>query len=210
MSSDYNIEALSKKGILGIIGPLIALIGIIIAILMSPWFTWDGNALSDLGKYATDVPAAFVFNAGLVLTGTIMLYFSYWFMNRFEDKITKFGHVPLMIALIFLILIGILSEDFGYIHFIVSVGFFASFPFTMWIVGFGFLRYSHLRWFTVVSVILPFFCLFMWTGWYGGLFPSWTGNAIPEITTALSAIGWMWIMWILYYTKKLDAIIAKA
>ena len=209
MSSNHNQDALSKEGILGVIGPLVALVGIIIAILMSPWFSWDGNALSDLGKYETAVPAATVFNIGLVVTGIIMLYFLYWFVNRFEDKITKFGHIPMMIALVFLILIGVLSEDFGYAHFVVSVGFFASFPFTMWFVGFGFLRFAHLRWFTVISVILPFFCLFMWSGWYGGLFPYWTGNAIPEITTALSAIGWMWIMWLLYYTKKLDGLTLK-
>lgn len=208
MSENHNQEALSKSGLLALVGPLIALAGIVIAIALSPWFTWDGNALSDLGRYATAVPAAVVFNVGLVTTGIIMLYYLFWFVRRFKDKITKFGMIPLGIALVFLILIGVLSEDFGYSHFVVSVGFFACFPFTMWIVGFGFLRYRQLWWFTVISVILPFFCLFMWVGWYGGLFPFLTGNAIPEITTALSAIGWMWIMWLLFYTKRLDHLLA--
>lgn len=209
MSENRNQDALTKSGLLGVFGPFIALVGIIIAIALSPWFTWDGNALSDLGRYATAIPAAVVFNTGLVTTGVIMLYFLFWFIRRFGDRITKFGMIPLGVALVFLILIGILSEDFGYSHFVVSVGFFACFPFTMWVVGFGFLRYSNLRWFSLVSIVLPFFCFFMWVGWYGDLFPFWTGNAIPEITTALSAIGWMWIMWLLYYSKKLDHLLAK-
>ena len=133
MSENHNQEALSKSGILAIVGPLIALIGIVIAVALSPWFTWDGNALSDLGRYATAIPAALVFNIGLMSTGVIMLYFLFWFLKQFEDKLTKVGLIPLGIALVFLILIGLLSEDFGYAHFVVSVGFFASFPFSMWI-----------------------------------------------------------------------------
>ncbi len=208
MSDSTRHDALSKFGILGVLGPFLAIGGIIIAILLSPWFTWDGNALSDLGRYATAIPAATVFNSGLILTGSIMLIFLFWFIRKVGDRITKFGFIPLVIALVFLILIGILSEDFGEAHFIVSVGFFACFPFTMWIVGFGFVRYPKLRWFTPISVILPFFCLFMWAGWYGGLFPFWSGNAIPEITTASSAIGWLWIIWLLYFKGNLDHLLA--
>ncbi len=88
----------------------------------------------------------------------------------------------------------------------ISVGFFASFPFAMWLVGIGFLRYSHLRWFSVVSIILPFFSLYVWIGYYGGFFPFLTGVAIPEFTTALTAIAWIWILLLLEYKNKLSMI----
>ncbi len=209
MSDNVNRDALSRMGILALVGPVIAISGISFAILLSPWFTWDDNALSDLGKYATAIPAAVVFNAGLISSGVIMLGFTVWFFQKFRDFPTKIGLIPLAVALVFLILIGILSEDFGDIHFVVSVGFFASFPMSMWVIGFGFLRFPHLRGFAIASIILPFFSLYMWGGWFGDLFPFWSGNAIPEITTALSVIGWIWGMWFHYYKKHLDRLLTK-
>ena len=119
----------------------------------------------------------------------------------------RIGSVSLDLG--FLILIGLLSENFGQAHFIVSVGFFASFPFAMWIVGFGMLRFKHLRWFSLLSVILPFISIIMWGGWYGGLFPFWTGNAIPEITTALTGIFWLWLIWILHGTDNLKQVMSE-
>lgn len=214
MSEVEKHPALSRVGILGLFGPFIALVCIVIAIVLSPLWTWEGNALSDLGHwFRTDIgpnPSvrAFVFNFGLVTTGVIVFYFSFWFVRRIDDTISKIGFLPFFSALIFLILIGILSEDFGEAHFIVSVGFFFSFPWAMWIMALGFMRYRHLWWFAIISFILPFFCVYMWAGWYGGIFPLWTGNAIPEITTALTGIGWLWVMWFLYYKEQLTAIMS--
>lgn len=195
-----------RKSMVGLFGPLVAVAAILTAIALSPWFTWEGNALSDLGRYANGLPAAIVFDAGLVLTGVMMLLFTIWFIQKVSDVFTKIGLVPYVVATIFLTLIGVFSEDFGHIHFIVSVGFFASFPFAMWMVGIGFLRYSHLRWFSVVSIILPFFSLYVWVGYYGGLFPFLTGVAIPEFTTALTAIAWVWILLLLEHKNKLSMI----
>jgi hypothetical protein len=38
------------------------------------------------------------------------------------------------------------------------------------------------------------------------VFPFWTGNAIPEITTALTGIGWLWLIWLLYDRSDLSII----
>ncbi|MFW9810621.1 MAG: DUF998 domain-containing protein, partial [Candidatus Thorarchaeota archaeon] len=98
-------------GILGIISPLVALSTIAIAIILSlSWFTWEGNALSDLGNYDNGIPAAIIFNSGLVVTGLLLLIFTYSFVRSLSDLPTKIGMIPFFIALIFLILIGILSE----------------------------------------------------------------------------------------------------
>jgi hypothetical membrane protein len=199
----------SKKfpGILGIIGPLVALAAIAIAIMLSlSWFTWDGNALSDLGNYNNGLAAAIVFNVGLVLTGILLLIFTYCFTRAITDLPTKIGLIPFFIALCFLIAIGVFSENAGDIHFYVSVGFFGSFPFSMWFVGLGLLRFRKLLWFSLISIILPFFSIYMWSSWFGGLFPFWTGNAIPEITTAFTGIGWLWLIWLLHDRSDLSVI----
>ncbi len=199
----------SLPEVMGFFGPFVALFSILGAISLSSWFTWDGNALSDLGHYGNGVAAAVIFNFGLVITSLIILHFTVWFIFNLNDTLTKIGMLPFLIALGFLILVGLLSENFGTAHFIVSVGFFASFPFAMWIVGFGMLRFKHLRWFSLLSVILPFISIIMWGGWYGGIFPFWTGNAIPEMTTALTGILWLWLIWILYGTNNLNQVMMK-
>lgn len=207
MLASEKMPSTKFPGILGIISPLIALTSIAVAIILSlSWFTWEGNALSDLGNYDNGLLAAIVFNSGLVLTGLLLLVFSYAFVKTITDLPTKIGMFPFFIALVFLILIGILSENAGSIHYYVSVGFFGSFPFAMWFVGLGLLRFRKLWWFSIVSILLPFFSIYMWVAWYGGIFPLWAGNAIPEITTAFTGIGWLWLIWLLYHRSDLSVI----
>ena len=195
MATNENCPSRRFPGILGIIGPIISLVTIIMAIMLSlSWFTWEGNALSDLGNYDNGLFAAIVFNAGLILTGIFLLIFVYCFVRAIKDLPTKLGLIPFFIALVFLIAIGVFSENAGIIHYYVSVGFFGSFPFAMWFVGLGFLRFRKFWWFSLISIILPFYSIYMWTSWFGGVFPFWTGNAIPEITTALTGIGWLWLI----------------
>jgi len=56
----------------GIIAPICAVVFVGMSILLSPWFSWTDNALSDLGVS----PAALIFNAGLVLTGILLSLFA--------------------------------------------------------------------------------------------------------------------------------------
>jgi len=207
MSAKDKCPTRKFPGILGVLGPLIALAAISIAIMLSlSWFTWDGNALSDLGNYDNGLPAAIIFNVGLVLAGILLLIFVYCFVRVITDLPTKIGLIPFFIALIFLVAIGVFSENAGDIHFTVSVGFFGSFPFAMWFVGVGFLRFRKFWWFSLISLVLPFFSIYMWTSWFGGVFPFWSGNAIPEITTAFTGIGWLWLIWLLYDRSDLSVI----
>ncbi|MGY5875176.1 MAG: DUF998 domain-containing protein [Candidatus Thorarchaeota archaeon] len=197
--------------IIGFFAPLIALLFIMIAIALAPAFTWWGNALSDLGHYTrvdigpNPMIRAIVFNSGLIVTGLLMLYFTIWFIRKTEDTITRFGMLPFVSAVLFLMAIGIFSENFGDLHFYVSVGFFASFPFAMWIVGGSWFRFPELRWFSLFSIILPIISVIFWGADLVGLSP-WPGVAIPEIVTALTAIGWTWIVNLLYHKGKLSAI----
>ncbi|MHA1636815.1 MAG: DUF998 domain-containing protein, partial [Candidatus Thorarchaeota archaeon] len=190
--------------------PLFALIGITVAILVSPNFTWWGNALSDLGHYTrTDlgdfqIISAIVFNSGLIITGILMLYFSILFFKGLREPFTKVGFLIFIISCMFLIAIGVFSENFSPTHFIVSVGFFLTFPFAMWAIALSWMRFPDLRWFAVISLVLPFLSLFMWTDL--GIGSIWEGVAIPEIVTSLSAIAWVWSVNFLHHKGKLSAV----
>lgn len=99
--------------------------------------------------------------------------------------------IPFLFAAGFLTAIGIFSENFSPIHYNVSVGLFITFPFSMWFVGLVWLRFPRLRWFCVISLLLPFVSVYIWWGTFSETVP-WTGMAIPEILTAITAIVWVW------------------
>ncbi len=187
--------------------PLVALICIAIAIAISPWFSWFDNALSDLGNYDNGIIAAIVFNAGLVTTGAMLLVFLIQLLRRTQDIFTRVGLFIFLVSVAFLALVGIFSENAGKIHFWVSVGFFFTFPFAMWVIGFSWLRFAHLRWFSIISVLLPFVSMYLWTITFGGTAP-WTGVAIPEILTALTAITWIWLFQLLLARDRLNNLIS--
>ncbi len=209
MSLSEKITNMPKYTKIGFFAPLIALSTIAIAILLSPGFDWFGNALSDLGHYTrTDLGpykliGAIVFNGGLIITGILMLLYTIWFLKWTKDIPTKIGVIPLVISLAFLIGIGIFSENFGELHYWVSVGFFLTFPFSMWFIGIGWLRFSNLRWFSAISILLPFLSLYLWGDYMLGT-PMWSNVAIPEIVTALSAIVWLWLINLMKYQGKLE------
>ncbi|MHA1576102.1 MAG: DUF998 domain-containing protein, partial [Candidatus Thorarchaeota archaeon] len=196
MSIKEKISNMPRMNKIGFFAPFIALIGIVIAIAISPNFTWWGNALSDLGHYTrTDLGSlqlfsAIIFNTGLITTGLMMLYFSISLFKQLNDPIGKIGLLIFMVSCMFLIGIGVLSENFGDLHFFVSVGFFLTFPFAFWTFGLSWLRFPSLRWFAVVSLLIPFVSLYIWIG----IGSFWVGVAIPEIITAMSAIVWAWIV----------------
>lgn len=211
MSLSEKISVMEKPVKIGFFGPLIAIACIIIAIILSPGFDWFLNALSDLGHYTrTDLGpykliGAIVFNSGLVISGLLMLYYANWFIRRTADIVTKVGIIPLIISVLFLISIGIFSENFGELHYWVSVGFFFTFPFSMWLIGIGWLRFPSLRWFCIVSLLVPFISVFMWVDYLNGT--SIWQQAIPEIVTAFSAIIWLWIINLLYHQGRLTDIL---
>ncbi|MHA1924961.1 MAG: DUF998 domain-containing protein [Candidatus Thorarchaeota archaeon] len=209
MSIGEKIRGLPRVALIGFIAPLIALVCIVLAIAISPSFDWVTNALSDLGHYTrTDIGPnplvrAIIFNFGLATTGVLLFIITLGFIKQINDWPTRIAMIPFLIACGFLTAIGVFSENFSPTHYIVSVGLFTTFPFAMWFVGLSWLRYRRLWWFCLVSLLLPFFSVYIWWGTFNGVVP-WTGMAIPEILTALTAILWVWIFLTLEVKGKLS------
>ena len=188
----------------GLIAPLIALMCIALSILLSPNFSWVENALSDLGHWTrTDIGPnpfvrALIFNLGLISTGTLLIIITLVFMRELGDKLTIVALFPFLLAVGFLAMIGLFSEDTlvhigdDSLHYIASLGFFITFPLAMWFMGISWLRFPRVRWFSIVSLFLLCMSIFLWWGTYRSIFP-WTGVATPEFLTALTAITWFWL-----------------
>ncbi len=189
-------------GLCGIIGPLIALTGIVVAILLSPWFNWFTNALSDLGHPSN--PAAPIFNTSLILAGLFTLVLTFWLLRHqvFEGSVIGvIAAILLIIAQFFLIGIGVFHEGYGYTHFVVSLGFFVMLLLAGMIYGVRLMQEKHLRLIGAMAFILALISALIWVAYFLNLMP-FTGVAIPEIISAVTAIIWVYPLCIMLVLQK--------
>jgi len=107
--------------LLGIVGPLIAYISIGLSIALSPWFSWEKSALSDLG-HAVKSQAALIFNLGLLLAGFLIMVYVITVFKRHA----KYTSVFLVISALSLQLVATFDEVYGLPHVAVSVLLFLS------------------------------------------------------------------------------------
>jgi len=187
----------------GLIGPILAFIAIGVAILLSPWFNWFTNALSDLGHPwmlggSNGTPgingAAPVFNGGLFIGGLITLVFSLWLLwhNYFErSTIGLIASIFLTIATGFLIAIGTFHEGISGIHFAVSVGFFVFVLLAGMIYGIRLILEPHRRLFGIVAFVLSIISVLVWVIYFTVPILPFSGVAIPEIISSLVAFIWV-------------------
>ncbi|MFX1575586.1 MAG: DUF998 domain-containing protein [Promethearchaeota archaeon] len=200
-------------GLCGILGPLIALIGIIGAVAISSWFNWLTNALSDLG-HPTMIggsngvpglnPAAPIFNTSLILAGLFTIVLTLWLIRHQLFEASVIGIVAgilLTIAQCFLIAIGIFHEGFGFTHFVVSLGFFVTLLLAGMIYGVRLMQEKHLRLIGIIAFILALVSALIWIAYYLSLLP-FTGVAIPEIISAITAIIWVYPLCIMLLMQK--------
>ncbi len=200
-------------GLCGIIGPLIAISGIALAILVSPWFNWFTNALSDLGHPwmlggSNGTPgynhAAPIFNSALSLTGLVTLVLTIWLIRYEYFELSTFGVIAavlLTVSQFFLIGIGIFHEGYGELHFIVSLGFFVHLIIAGMLFGIRLILEKKMRIFGISAFILAFISMIMWVLYYLDL-TVFTGVAIPEIISAIAAMIWVYPLCIRIILQK--------
>jgi len=105
----------------GIVGPIIVYLSIGVSIMFSPWFSWERNALSDLGHVVKSEVAP-IFNLGLLLGGLLLIVYV---VTVFREH-AKYTSVCLVASSFLLQLIATFDEAYGFIHGMVSVLFFVS------------------------------------------------------------------------------------
>ena len=106
---------------LGFIAPFVTYLSIGVSIMFSPWFSWQRNALSDLG-HSVKSPVAPIFNLGLLLTGFLIIMYT---VTVFK-KHAKYTSICLVASAIILQLVATFDEVYGSLHGIVAVLFFVS------------------------------------------------------------------------------------
>ncbi len=122
MENNQENERFRILLVFGIIGPVVALSLTFLDIILSPWFSWDTNALSDLGVH----PYSFLFNMGLIFEAAANLLF--------VIGLRKLGHanrgtaIALAVAGFSLGLVGIFTENYHPFHMVFALIYFIIFP----------------------------------------------------------------------------------
>ena len=160
----------------GILGPLVAIIFIIAAIGLSPWFSWSNNALSDLG-HSVKSDVAPLFNFGLLLGGFLIILYS---LTSFRSH-AKYTSYFLMFAGLALQMVATFNEVYKPLHFQVSVLFFAAL---------GFVSISYIiekRSVLVVAALV--IGLVSWILYWLEIYSA--GIAVPETISSMATASWV-------------------
>jgi len=173
----------------GIVGPLTAFLGITVAVaLSSSWFNWFNNALSDLGVS----PAALFFNGGLIACGLLTLPFALrlTIILRGNHRLIGTASGLLLVAsMLFLVGVGVFTEDAGDIHKIVSVIFFVTLLLSGIAAGSTLILNPSTRLYGALAVSLSLTSTAVWAIYW--LLHPWGGVAIPEFISAITAYLWV-------------------
>jgi hypothetical membrane protein len=137
-SSSKPLLNLRVAGTCGILGQSIALFGILLAISISPWFSWTDDALSDLGSLASP-DSARIFNTGLIVGGIITFIFAIGLSAKTKHSALGLTATILLFASCSgTIGVGLFPEDYPIPH--VASATLSFVPLTFSLLMFGYLQ----------------------------------------------------------------------
>jgi hypothetical membrane protein len=131
-------------GLCGVLGPVVVFTCIALAISYSPWFTWTGNWISDLGGMAGETPvwaargiASIIFNTGLIIAGAMGVMFANAMRktSMFKSRLGHLGTLLLVFTMATLCAIGVFPEPIGFLHTFVSSVFFILITLSLLFIG---------------------------------------------------------------------------
>jgi hypothetical membrane protein len=176
-------------GVLGIIGSILPLVMILASTAVEKSFSWNKNALSDIGVSQT----AWLFNSALIVGGLLNLLFAIGLRNYLgKTKYLKIGVSLLTVSSISLSLVGVFTENYNAIHVFVALGYLLLAPLGLICISRG----EESKKFGKVSLTLGIIALLAIFGLPVITFAAnlQIGFAVPEFTEALLLS--IWTFWV--------------
>jgi hypothetical membrane protein len=130
--NNRTLKLIRFSGISGIISSTLPLTMILASTVLEESFSWNRNALSDIGVSHL----AWLFNGALVIGGLLNLLFAVG-LRSFIDKIVllKMGVSLIMVSSISLTLVGVFTENYSSIHVLVALGYLLLTPLGLICIG---------------------------------------------------------------------------
>ena len=133
-SKERKHSLVRLAGLFGILGTMLPMIMVLSATVLSSWFRWDTNALSELGVGEQ----ALLFNSAVLIGGVLNFLFAlglWQYLNK--EKLVKAGIIAIMFGSIALALVGIFTINYLAWHGVAAFGYFVFAPLGMLLIGFG-------------------------------------------------------------------------
>ena len=157
----------------GIVGPIVSYVSIAVSVLLSPWFSWQRSALSDLG-HSTRSSVSPIFNLGLLIGGFLVMIY----IGTIFRKYAKYTSICFSISAFSLQLVATFDEIYGTLHFAVSVLFFLSIGLSSIVYAVEKKLYIGIAAFSIGLISWIF---------YGRLYNS--GIAVPETISSVAVVS---------------------
>ncbi len=182
----WHHHGLKVSGACGLVAPVAAFACIALAILAYPSFSWENNALSDLGV-AKD--AHVFFNNGLIIAGIISAVFATGFLLLLKKSWIAYAtFAAFLLACLALAAIGVFPSSIRPMHYYASVAFFALFPISGALMSWS-LWHSGQKRLAAISAAASGTAVLAWVA--HALFSPFPNVAIPEAAAACSAGIWV-------------------
>lgn len=166
---------------LGPIAPICAAIFIGISIVLSPWFSWTNNALSDLG--ISEV--AHIFNSGLILTGLLLSIFAISFVRINQgSRLGLAGAISLFTTGVSVVGVGVFTKNSLRIHILFALICFASLILSSILLGLRFTFNRETKRIGILALSAGPLSIFVWIA------IRMPGVAIQETLSGLAAFSW--------------------
>lgn len=167
-----------------VVATVVAFGAILTATMVAPWFSWTGNALSDLGHH--ERATASLFNGGLIVAGLVGAVFPLWLVLDTEGLVRRIGAAVVAATLVDLALIGFFPTPHD-LHGTVSVLFFVGVTLGLVVWGIGDILNDRRRRGSAIASG-GFFHAAFWMVWWSSLVP-YGGVAVPEFVGAVLLAG---------------------
>ncbi|WP_340099820.1 DUF998 domain-containing protein [Salinibaculum salinum] len=179
----------------GVAAVVLTMVAILVATVLSPAFSWTGNALSNLGVTETAAGTGLtvvLFNGGLILGGLLGLGFAVALARAAVSLAGRATALSFGLAVVFMALVGVFPQNTTP-HFPVALGFYLLVSVTLWLDGLTALGQGW-RQRGLVAVTFGTANLAGWLVWGLTGPPTRAGLAIPELWGAL--LFSVWTGWI--------------
>jgi len=180
-----SLKLLRFAGVSGILGSLLPLIMVLAATVLSSWFRWDTNALSELGVGEESA----LFNSAALLGGALNFLFAIGLQQYLNgEKLVKTGVALIMVSSVCLTFVGIFTIDYHLMHGVFALGYFVLTPVGFIMISFG-TKEKAIKKLSIACgitaliaiLVLPIIVLAL---------PFRAGFAIPELVEALVISAW--------------------
>ncbi len=127
-----NSILLRLAGISGLIGSSLPLIMIAASTMLDTSFSWNKNALSDIGVGQL----SWLFNSALIFGGVFNLLFAFGLRNYLgKTRGLKIGVLLIIASSFSLSLVGVFTENYSIIHALVALGYLLLTPLGIICIG---------------------------------------------------------------------------